>query len=138
MSETRPDIDDAEDDGVLDPADSLNDQDLRSDVLDTGVDAGDRYTASTRFGTTANEQAQGESLDQLLAEEEPDVSADFDDDDEDVRADLGSEREERAGRLIAPDEGAHEDEEEEVFAIDAGIDGAGATAEEAAIHVINE
>jgi hypothetical protein len=138
MSETRPDIDDAENDGVLEPADSLNDDDLNSDVLDTGVDAGDRYTASTRFGTTANEQAQGESLDQLLAEEEPDVTADFDDDDEDVPADLGSERQERAGRLIEPDEGAHEDEEEEVYAIDAGIDGAGAGAEEAAIHVINE
>jgi hypothetical protein len=136
MSETRPDFDDVEDDGVLDPADSLNDDDLNSDVLDTGIDAGDGYKASNRFGTTADEQAQGESLDELLSEEEPDVSADFDDEDEDVPADLGSEPEERSGRLVAPDEGAHEDEEADAYALDAGIDGAGASAEEAAVHVI--
>jgi hypothetical protein len=136
MSETRQDFDDVEDDGVLDPADSLDGDDLSGDVLDRGVDAGDRYAASNRFGTTANEQSQGESLDQLLSEEEPDVTADFDDEDEDVRADLGSEPQARAGRLIEPDEGAHEDEEAEVYATDAGIDGAGATAEEAAVHVI--
>ena len=138
MSETRPDIDGPEDDGVLEPADSLDSDDLNSDVLDTGVDAGDRYTASNRFGTTADEQSRGESLDEKLSEEVPDVSAESDDEDEDVPADLGSERQARAGRLVEPDEGAHEDEEEEVYAIDAGIDGAGASAEEAAIHIINE
>ncbi|SHM93768.1 DUF5709 domain-containing protein [Cryptosporangium aurantiacum] len=138
MSETRPDIDGVEDDGVLDPADSLDSDDLRSDVLDRGVDAGDRYRASDRFGTTAAEQARGESLDQLLAEEEPDVSADFDDEDEDAPADLGSSPQQRAGRLVEPDEGAHEDEDAEAYAIDAGIDGAGASAEEAAIHLVDD
>jgi hypothetical protein len=134
---TRPTPDNAGDDGVLDPADSLEDDDLNSDVLDTGIEAGDRYEGSNKFGTTAEEQFQGESLDQLLAEEEPDVSADFDDADEDVPADLGSEPQRRAGRLIAPDEGAHEDDDEEVYATDAGIDGAGASAEEAAVHVVD-
>ena len=137
MSETRPDIDDAEDDGVLDPADSLDNEDLRSDVLDRGIDAGDRYRASERFGTTAEEQSRGESLDQLLAEEEPDVSAEYDDD-EDVPADPGSTTQQRAGRLVGPDEGAHEDEDDEAYAIDAGVDGAGASAEEAAVHLIDD
>ncbi|MFG1920822.1 DUF5709 domain-containing protein [Cryptosporangium sp. NPDC048952] len=138
MSETRPDIDDAEDDGVLDPADSLDDDDLRSDVLDRGVDAGDRYRASDRFGTTAEEQSRGESLDQLLAEEEPDVTAEYDDEDEDVPADPGSTTQERAGRLVEPDEGAHEDEDDEAYAVDAGVDGAGASAEEAAVHLVDD
>jgi hypothetical protein len=138
MSEIRPDIDRVEDDGVLSPADSLDDDDLRSDLLDRGIDAGDRYRGVDRFGTTADEQRRGESLEQLLAEEEPDISADFDDEDEDVPADPGSTRQQRAGRLVQPDEGAHEDAEAEVYAIDVGIDGAGASAEEAAVHLVED
>ena len=42
----------------------------------------------------------------------------------------------RAGRLVAPDEGTHTDTNAESIAYDVGIDGAGATAEEAAMHVI--
>ena len=44
----------------------------------------------------------------------------------------------RAGRLVAEDEGAHPDEEADLVARDAGIDGGGATAEEAAIHVVDD
>jgi hypothetical protein len=44
----------------------------------------------------------------------------------------------RAGRLVAPDEGAHEDADKELYGRDVGIDGAGASAEEAAMHVIEE
>ena len=44
----------------------------------------------------------------------------------------------RAGRLVAEDEGAHPDEEEDLVARDVGIDGGGATAEEAAMHVVEE
>lgn len=138
MSETRPDIDNIEDDGVIEPGDSLDSDDPRDDVLDTGIDAGDRYLGSNKFGTTADEQSRGESLEAKLAEEEPDVSAEFEDDDEDEPADLGSSPQERAGRLIEPDEGAHEDDEDEVYAIDAGIDGAGASAEEAAVHIVED
>lgn len=138
MSETRPDIDGVEDDGVLAPADSLDDDDLRSDLLDTGIDAGDRYQGSERFGITANEQLRGESLDERLAEEMPDVSAAYGDGDEDVPADPGSIAQQRAGRLVEPDEGAHSDEESELYATDAGIDGAGASAEEAAVHIVED
>ncbi|MER6984744.1 DUF5709 domain-containing protein, partial [Streptomyces carpinensis] len=44
----------------------------------------------------------------------------------------------RSGRLVAPDEGAHEDEEAALVAMDVGIDGAAASAEEAAMHVVDE
>jgi hypothetical protein len=42
----------------------------------------------------------------------------------------------RAGRLVAPDEGTHEDDEEDLLADDVGIAGAAASAEEAAVHVV--
>ena len=45
---------------------------------------------------------------------------------------------ERSGRLVAPDEGAHEDEEKDLVATDVGIDGGAASAEEAAMHVVDE
>jgi uncharacterized protein DUF5709 len=44
----------------------------------------------------------------------------------------------RAGRLVAPDEGAHPDEEAGLVARDVGIDGGAASAEEAAVHVVDE
>jgi Family of unknown function (DUF5709) len=127
-----------EDDGVLGPADSLDDDDLRADVLDTGIDAGDRYRAATRFGTTAEEGLRGESLDELLAEEEPDDGPDVPWTDEDEPSDEEGRRSRRAGRLVAPDAGAHADEDATAFAFDVGIDGGGAGAEEAAVYIIDE
>jgi hypothetical protein len=44
----------------------------------------------------------------------------------------------RAGRLIAPDEGTHEDVEKDEVAFDAGVDGGAASAEEAAMHIVDE
>jgi Family of unknown function (DUF5709) len=130
-----------EDDGVLEPADSLDSDNLRDDVLDTGVDAGEGYRGANRYGTTAEEESRGESLDQLLAEEEPDVSDEPDDapwSDEDNPSDDDNTSSPRAGRLVAPDEGAHPDQETDLVASDAGIDGAGASAEEAAVHETDE
>jgi hypothetical protein len=124
----------AEDDGVLEPADSLETDDLSADVLDTGVDAGEGYRGATKFGTTGEEERQGESLDQLLAEEEPDVSPDEPWSDEDEPRDDEGTTEPRAGRLVAPDEGAHGDEETDAVATEVGIDGGAASAEEAAVH----
>ena len=43
---------------------------------------------------------------------------------------------ERAGRLVDPDQGYGEDTESELVGTDVGIDGAAASAEEAAVHVI--
>ena len=120
----------------LDNPDSLLDEDLRADPLDTGYSPPDYEPVATRFGTTAEEQFQGESLDRRLAQEVPDISAD-DDPDGDPDAD-DQAADPRAGRLIAPDEGTREDTESDEVAFDAGIDGGGASAEEAAVHVIGE
>jgi hypothetical protein len=48
----------------------------------------------------------------------------------------GEVGEQRSGRLLAPDEGDHI--EQDLVAEDEGIDGAGASAEEAAVHTIEE
>jgi hypothetical protein len=45
---------------------------------------------------------------------------------------------ERAGRLVEPDEGVRTDTDGELTADDVGVDGAGAGAEEAAVHVVDE
>jgi hypothetical protein len=128
----------AEDDGVLEPSDTLDSDDLRDDVLDTGIDAGEGYRGANRFGTTADEQRTGESLDQLLAEEEPDQTLDAPWTDEDAPSDDDRPWEPRSGRLVAPDEGAHEDGEKDVYAQDVGLDGGAASAEEAAVHLTDE
>lgn len=143
MSQTeRTDVADewnvAEDDGVLDASDTLDD-DRVGDPLDTGIVAADHWTAANRFGTTPAEERAGESLAQLLAQEEPDIDPYADPaDDEDELSRRGYERESRTGRLVAPDGGFGEDEEADSVAWDAGIDGGGASAEEAAIHLVED
>ncbi|WP_144122960.1 DUF5709 domain-containing protein [Catellatospora sichuanensis] len=127
-----------EDDGVLDASDTL-DGDPVTDPLDTGVAPADRWSGANRFGTTPAEALAGESLEQHLAEEEPDIdpyAEVADDEDELIRR--GYEREPRAGRLVADDQGFGEDEQAESIAWDVGIDGGGASAEEAAMHVVDD
>src|SRR5215510_15038897 len=143
--ETRHESQDLEDYEVLDSSDTL-DGAPGDDPLDRGVVAPDRWSAGIRYGTTTEEEQQGESLDRLLAEEEPDVAAfDADDDgDEDIADEdidgllLDDGPDPRAGRLVAEDEGAHADEEADLVASDVGPDAGGATAEEAAVHVVEE
>jgi hypothetical protein len=127
-----------EDDGVLDASDTLDD-DLVTDPLDTGVVAADRWAGANRYGTTPAEQRAGESLDQLLAQEEPDIdpyAEEADDEDELIRR--GYDREARAGRLVADDEGFGPDDEPDSIARDVGIDAGGASAEEAAVHLVED
>ncbi|WP_282204600.1 DUF5709 domain-containing protein [Kitasatospora fiedleri] len=114
----------AEDDGVLDPADSLEDDDLDDDPLDTGIATADGYRGATGYGTTAAEAEAGESLDRLLAEEEPDAPA------PDVDDRWPSGPGPRAGRLV--------EEDTDLFAEDAGTDGGAAGAEEAAVHLTDQ
>ena len=148
--ETRHESADLEDYEVLDSSDTL-DGEPGDDPLDRGVATPERWSAGMRSGTTAGEQREGESLDRLLAEEEPDIE--FEDGDElpeDIAADEDAADEDvdglllddgpdpRAGRLVAEDEGANIDDEADLVARDAGIDGGGATAEEAAVHVVEE
>lgn len=127
-----------EDDGVLDASDTLDD-DRVADPLDTGVAAADRWSGANRFGTTPAEERAGESLEQLLSEEEPDTDPYADAaDDEDELTRRGYEEDPRAGRLVADDEGFGEDEEADLVARDAGVDAGAASAEEAAVHVVDD
>jgi hypothetical protein len=129
-----------EDDGVLEAADSLE-GDAGDEPLDPGIIPPDRWSAGERYGTTLAEERAGESLDQLLAEEEPDIDAYAEDSPAGEKADErlsdGDIADPRAGRLVAEDEGAHPDEEPDLVAGDVGIDAAAATAEEAAVHVVD-
>lgn len=122
----------AEDDGVLDASDTLDDERVR-DPLDTGIVAADHWTAANRFGTTRAEERAGESLAQLLSQEEPDIDPYAEvADDEDELTRRGYEREARTGRLVA------QDERMDPVAWDAGVDGGAASAEEAAMHLVDE
>lgn len=114
------------------PYDTLDDRGVE-DLLDEGIVAREKWSPGQGFGNTHAEEARGETLDQRIAQEEPEVgAAGWDEEDlEDHEVGDG-----RAGRLVAPDEGAHEDDEASAVAFDVGIDGAGASAEEAAMHVI--
>ncbi len=155
----------------LQPEDTLVDRNV-DDVLDEGYTAPEKWSPGQGFGTTAEEEEHGESLDQRLVQEQPDpalaeleqaaaastegedpVDAEID---TDLDAALDGERdgvgaliddqageliddqvgEQRAGRLVAPDEGAHTDVEGQLSADDVGIDSAAASAEEAAMHVV--
>lgn len=103
--------------------------------------APERPWAVEHHGVTAAEQHEGETLDQRLSEEEPDLAVPDEDEIGDVLDTDGEVRDDevgglRAGRLVAPDEGAHEDDEKDMIAFDVGIDGAAASAEEAAMHVV--
>ena len=158
--ETRHESADLEDYQVQDTTDTLSGA-PGDDPLDRGVIPPERWSAGVRFGDTAAEQSEGESLDQLLAEEEPDDTEeeledalesddeepedveDFDEDDDAGDEDvdgllLDDGPDPRAGRLVAEDEGAHPDSEADLVASDVGIDGGAASAEEAAVHVVED
>jgi Family of unknown function (DUF5709) len=149
MSEHQHESADLEDYEVEDATDTL-DGDPGDDPLDRGVIPPQHWSTASRFGTTAAEEEQGESLDQLLAEEEPDleeaphaerledIADDPDAADEDVDGLLLDDGPDpRAGRLVAEDEGSEPVTEPDLVARDAGVDGGAATAEEAAIHVVD-
>lgn len=66
-----------DDETQLQPEDTL-DGELGHDVLDDGFVPPDRPRAAQSFGITAAEQQQGESLEQRLAQEEPDPALEVD------------------------------------------------------------
>lgn len=132
-----------DDEDQLQPGDSLSGDDVE-DILDRGYSPPERYSAGQGFGNTPYEEATGESLDQRLRQEEPEPdpyseAASGDDegpDESDEFLDDGEVGDVRAGRLVDPDEGIGEDYEKDLIGNDVGIDGAAASAEEAAMHVI--
>jgi hypothetical protein len=113
----------------------LGDEDV-DDELDRGYSPPERYSAGQGYGNTPWEEEHRETIDQRIGQELPDedpnavVEDDFLDD-----AEVGDER---AGRLVDVDRGLGEDEEKDLVGDDVGIDGAGASAEEAAVHVVRD
>ncbi|MFS3130603.1 DUF5709 domain-containing protein [Nocardioides sp. Bht2] len=127
----------------LQPEDTLLDRGV-DDVLDEGYSPPDRPRGSNDKSVTALGELEGETLDERIAQEEPEVwaadeeAAELGPDaiiDGPVGGEVGAAR---AGRLISPDSGSGEDDEAELLGFDVGIDGAAASAEEAAMHVIEE
>ncbi|MEU1509802.1 DUF5709 domain-containing protein [Kitasatospora sp. NPDC005748] len=132
--------DEQEDATPLDLQDALDER-TYDDILDEGYSPPEKPLGVTGGGTTPAEQREGESLDARLARELPEVA----DGEGDGIGDLpGGEGElldaeagdRRAGRLVAPDEGAHAHTTKGMFASDVGIDGGAAGAEEAAMHIV--
>jgi hypothetical protein len=132
-----------EDDNQLQPSDTLIDRGVE-DALDEGYSPPEQPYGPGAFGPA-------ETLDQMLWEEEPDPAARINnalDGDEQQRSDEAEMEAEfpeceevgraRAGRLVAPDWGFGEDTEAELVAEDVGVSGGAASAEEAAVHIIEE
>jgi hypothetical protein len=122
--------------------DSLADDRGLEEPLDEGYSPPERWSAAQGYGNTPLEEGKGESLDQRVAQEVPEPDPYAEAEREAADLDRGGEGPEvgddRAGRLVAPDEGAHPDAERDLVADDVGIDGAGAGAEEAAVHVVHD
>jgi len=148
----EPDLDARESDEVIDQ-DVVFGPDQDREVSRSWVPP-DRPLAVDRYGTTLREQRAGETLDQRLAQEEPDPwsrtppsepadpqagfgdpgDADAESADRPVDERLGEVPDERSGRLVALDQGVTGDDEQDLVAEDVGIDGGAAGAEEAAMH----
>ena len=130
-------------DDQLQPEDTLIDRGT-DDILDEGYSPPERPYGRGAFGPS-------ESLDERLAEEEQDPLSRIGDplDKEEQQRSDEAEREiefprrgevgrVRAGRLVAPDRGFGEDTEAELVGEDVGISGGAASAEEAAVHIIDD
>jgi hypothetical protein len=129
--------------GLLEAEDTLENVRGVRDVLDTGWSPPERPWAVDDWGTTEAEESAGESLDGRLARELPDRLDDDGDDLGDLSDSDGELRDDevgdvRAGRLVDGNDGGTGDTDDEMWARDAGIDGAAASAEEAAVHVIRD
>lgn len=148
-----------DDEDQLQPEDTLDGRgDGDEDALDMGYSPPDSARGSHAHGVTAHEQTIDETIDQRIKQEEadphsaagaPDNESGLDvdrvggDDPDSINADddwLGDAEvgNRRAGRLVSPDEGSHEDTDDEAWSRDVGIDGGAASAEEAAVHVIDD
>lgn len=109
------------------------------DELDRGYSPPEKMSGNMKHGTTTAEVLEGESFEDRLEQEVPEPDpyeraaaedvADIDD---------GEVGDERAGRLVDPDQGGDADLDQSMVSSDAGIDGAAAGAEEAAVHVVPE
>ncbi|MFJ5833678.1 DUF5709 domain-containing protein [Streptomyces sp. NPDC093089] len=137
----QPDGSEVQDDaGVLDYEDTLYAP--AGDPLDEGYSPPERPLGIEHEGVTAAERVRGESLDARLAQEAPELAApegdglgDATDTDGELLDDQVGGR--RAGRLLSEDQGTGP-ARYELNARDLGIDGGAASAEEAAMHIVEE
>jgi hypothetical protein len=134
---------------VLDASDTL-DGNPGDDPLDRGLATPDHWSAGLRYAAEGDEES--ESLDEQLAEEEPDITASDEDEfwdenetgQEASRDKRGEDADLRTGRLVSEDEDVDSGGdtslvmEDELVAQDVGIDGGAASAEEAAVHLTGD
>lgn len=113
----------------------LGDEDVE-DELDRGYSPPEKWSAAQGYGNTPWEEEHRESIDQRLEQEIPDEDP-YAETDDDVLDD-GEVGGRRAGRLVDPDQGYGEDTEKDLVGDDVGIDGAAASAEEAAVHIVED
>jgi hypothetical protein len=117
--------------------DSLVDRGV-ADVLDEGYVTPERWSPAQGFGNTPAEMRRGETLEQRIAQEAPEPVRDetpWNPDPTEPR-EVGNHR---AGRLVDANGGYQgEDVEAESVGRDVGIDGGAASAEEAAMHIIDD
>ncbi|MFF9688820.1 DUF5709 domain-containing protein [Streptomyces sp. NPDC014623] len=122
----------------LDPQNVIDEPDL-DDMLDTGYSPPEKPLGVSKYGTTGEEQREGESLDQRLAQERPEEdplkAARADDEPEDNGPEEDDAGQERAGRVATADEEPGAVRNNRVLGRDVGIDGGAASAEEAAVHI---
>lgn len=121
----------------LQPGTNLEDRGV-ADALDEGYSPPEKPSVLLREG-------EHDTMDARLAEEipEPDPYAEPEEDNLTVRDELeniddGEVGDERAGRLIDPNQGIGPDVNADMIGIDAGIDAGAASAEEAAMHIVPE
>ncbi|HKH54667.1 MAG TPA: DUF5709 domain-containing protein [Propionibacteriaceae bacterium] len=125
MTDVYDDDDRSEQLDQLEPERSLDDRGV-DDPLDEGYSPPEKPSELLRHG-------EHQTLDERLAAEQPDVNVeaaggDFIDDGE-----VGGDR---AGRLVDPNQGIGPDVDKDLIGNDVGIDGAAASAEEAAMHIV--
>ena len=124
----------------LSPEESLDEDEFGEDIAD-GYSPTERPWGVSAWGVTSYEESRHESLGRRLAREqretadEPEgdgIGDSIGTDGEPIDEEVGDRR---AGRLVL---GAIDelDPRSDFWATDAGLDGAGASAEEAAIHVV--
>ncbi len=109
------------------------------DVLDEGYIPPDHWSPAEGYGNTVEEMHRGETLDQRLRQEDPEPDGDDDGDwnPDHEKREVGSRR---AGRLVDGTHGyggLHDDSNENI-AEEVGLAGGAASAEEAAMYVIDD
>ncbi len=121
----------------LQPEETLLDRGVE-DVLDEGYVTGENWSPAQGFGNTVAEMRQGETLEMRIAQEyqEPVKPQGPWNPDQSEPREVGTHR---AGRLVDANGGVPGlDTVAESVARDVGIDGGAATAEEAAMHIIDD